>query len=158
LRDVPISGRVIAEFDLDVLQAKPELDTILENGDQILIPNITQQVYIQGEISNPGAIRYSPNKDVAYYLRNSGGALDSADLKNIFIVHPNGETTNLANISRPSFFISNDERSLIYPGSIIYVPRSTNLASSLELASIVAPILSSVALSITSLSVLNNSN
>ncbi len=158
LRDVPISGRVIAEFDLDVLQAKPELDTILENGDQILIPNITQQVYIQGEISNPGAIRYSPNKDVAYYLRNSGGALDSADLKNIFIVHPNGETTNLANISRPSFFIPNDERSLIYPGSIIYVPRSTNLASSLELASIVAPILSSVALSITSLSVLNNSN
>ena len=158
LKDTAVSGRVIAEFDLDVLKTKPELDTILEDGDEIIIPNITQQVYIQGEVSNPGAIRYSPNKDINYYLKYSGGALDSADITNVFIVHPNGETTNLSTNSRLSFIIADNKSQSIYPGSIIYVPRTTNLASSVETASIWAPIISSVALSLTSLSVLNNSN
>ncbi len=158
LRDAPVAGRVIAEFDIDVLKAKPELDTILEDGDEILIPNMTQQVYIQGEISNPGAIRYTPNKGINFYLNNAGGALDSADVKNIFIVHPNGETTNLSNESKINFFVSDNNYNLIYPGSIIYVPRSSNLATSLEMVSIWAPLVSSLALSLTSLSVLNNSN
>ena len=157
LRDSPVSGRVIAEFDLDIIKAKPILDTILEDNDEILIPNITQQVYIQGEISNPGAIRYSPNKSIGYYINNSGGALKSADLGNIFIIHPNGETTNLNSNSRLSFLVQ-DKPVLVYPGSIIYVPRESNLASSLEVATIWAPIISSVALSLTSLSVLNNTN
>ncbi len=158
LKDAPVAGRVIAEFDIDILKVKPELDTILEDGDEILIPNITQQVYIQGEISNPGAIRYTPNKGINFYLNNAGGALDSADVKNIFIVHPNGETTNLSNQSKINFFVSNNNYNLIYPGSIIYVPRSSNLATSLEMVSIVAPLVSSLALSLTSLSVLNNTN
>jgi len=158
LKDSTVAGRVIAEFDTDVLKAHPELDTILEDGDEIIIPNITQQVYIQGEISNPGAIRYSPNKGIDFYLENAGGSLDSADIKNIFIVHPNGETTNLSTNSKISFILSDNNKNLVYPGSIIYVPRSSNLASSLEVVSIWAPLVSSLALSLTSLSVLNNSN
>ncbi len=158
LRESPVSGRVIAEFDMDVLSLQPDLDTILEDGDEILIPNITQQVFVQGEISNPGAIRYSPNMDINFYIKNAGGALDSADLKNIFIVHPNGETTNLASNYKNPFMIFDGNKELIYPGSIIYVPMSSNLATSLETAAIWAPIISSLALSITSLSVLSNSN
>ncbi len=158
LRESPVSGRVIAEFDMDVLSLQPDLDTILEDGDEILIPNITQQVFVQGEISNPGAIRYSPNMDISFYIKNAGGALDSADLKNIFIVHPNGETTNLASNYKNPFMIFDGNKELIYPGSIIYVPMSSNLATSLETAAIWAPIISSLALSITSLSVLSNSN
>ena len=46
----------------------------------------------------------------------------------------------------------------IYPGSIIYIPQSTDLKNSLQVASIWAPLISSMALSITSLSVLNNSD
>ena len=155
LRDAPITGRVIAEFNLDVINSDPELDTILEDGDSILIPNITQQVYVQGEVSNPGAIRYKSGEDIEYYLKNSGGALDSSDLKTIFVVHPNGETQNLTINSRLSLIAPNSRNIYIYPGSVIYVPRDSNLANSLEVASIWAPIVSSIALSITSLSVLN---
>lgn len=158
LQESPINGRVIAEFDLDVIRSQPEKDTILEDEDEILIPNKTQQVYIQGEVSNNGAIRYSPGKDIDYYIKNSGGSLDSADLETVFIIHPNGETKSIEMNSRLSFLASNDQELLIYPGSIIYVPRSSDLANSLETASIWAPIISSVALSLTSLSVLNNSN
>ena len=156
--ETPVTGRVIAEFDLDVIANNEELDTILEDGDAILIPSITQQVYIQGEVSNPGAIRYSPKQDLDYYIRNAGGTLNSADTKNIFIIHPNGETANLSKNRNLSFLAENDIQNFIYPGSIIYVPQTTNLANSLEVASIWAPIISSIALSLTSLSVLNNTN
>jgi protein involved in polysaccharide export with SLBB domain len=152
------TGRVIAEFDLDIISANPDQDTILEDGDRIYIPQITQQVYIQGEVSNSGAIRYSPGKNIEHYIDKSGGALLTADLNNIFIIHPNGETENFVNESRLSFIIEDNSRELIYPGSIIYIPQKTNFANSLQVASIWAPIISSIALSLTSLSVLNNSN
>ena len=152
------TGRVIAEFDLDIISSDPSKDTILEDGDAIYIPQLTQQVYIQGEVSNSGAMRYAPGQDIDYYINKSGGALLTADLDNIFIVHPNGETENFLNKSRLLFILEDNNKELIYPGSIIYIPQKTNFANSLQAASIWAPIISSIALSLTSLSVLNNSN
>ena len=158
IKNSEVTGRVIAEFDLDVIKANSDLDTVLEDNDKIMIPNVTQQVYIQGEVSNPGAIRYSPGKDIAYYLDSSGGPLDNADIENLFVIHPNGETEILKSQSRLSFVLAEEQSQLIYPGSIIYIPQNANFVNPLETASIWAPIISSVALSLTSLSVLNNNN
>ena len=158
IKETESTGRVIAEFDLDLIRNNKSLDTTIEDGDKILIPQITQQVYVQGEIANSGAIRYSPNMGIDYYLNKAGGLLESSDKDNLFIVHPNGETENLSSNSRLSFFIQDSNRTLIYPGSIIYIPQKTNFATSIQVASIWAPIISSIALSLTSLSVLNNTN
>ena len=158
LKETKSTGRIIAEFDLDLIKNNPSLDTILEDGDKLLIPKNTQQVFIQGEVSNSGAVRYAPNKDIDFYINKSGGYLETADEENIFIIHPNGETENMSSSARLSFIFQDSDRKLIYPGSIIYVPQTTNFATSLQLASIWAPIVSSVALSLTSLSVLNNTN
>ena len=62
LKKSKISGRVMAEFDLDVIRAKPQLDTNLDDGDTIIIPSKTQQIYIYGEVNNPGTIRYTRTK------------------------------------------------------------------------------------------------
>lgn len=156
LKESEVSGRVIAEFDLDVIMSNPELDTLIEDGDQILIPKITQQVYVYGEVSNQGGVRYIPNKDYRYYISASGGALSSADHDSIYIVSPNGETTNLNVKNSRLSFINNNNPQLIYPGSIIYVPRTSNIESSLAVASIWAPIISGIALSIASISSINN--
>ena len=158
IKETESTGRVIAEFDIELIRNNKSLDTILEDGDTVLIPQITQQVFVQGEVGNAGAIRYSPNKGVDYYVNKSGGLLQIADKDNIFIVQPNGETENLSKNARLSFFLEDSDKPLIYPGSIIFVPQKTNFASSLQVASIRAPIISSIALSLTSLSVLNNSN
>jgi protein involved in polysaccharide export with SLBB domain len=159
IKDSEVSGRVIAEFDLDLIKNNPSLDTVLEDGDRLVIPYITQQVFIQGEVSNPGAIRYVPGKNIDFYIKGAGGILKSSEYKYIFIVHPNGETSNIRANSRLSFLAAeNNSKQLVYPGSIIYIPQSTDFGNSLQAASIWAPIISSVALSLTSLSVLNNSN
>jgi len=156
LKKSTISGRIMAEFDLDVINASPELDTNLEDGDSVIIPINTQQIYIFGEINNPGAIRYKPGQSIQDYLYSSGGVLESADSTNIFVVHPNGELYRLKNTSRLSFLNNRGDHILIYPGSVIYVPRAVLSRDPALVASIWAPIVSALALSITSLSVLDN--
>jgi protein involved in polysaccharide export with SLBB domain len=157
LKETESSGRVMAEFDLDVLTANPELDTRLEEGDTILIPYINEQIYVYGETNNQGAIKYSPGKSANFYISNAGGFLKSADARGVFIIHPNGEAISLnGNRGGLGLFAAQDNE-LIYPGSIIFVPQKSNLNTA-KRASIWAPIISSVALSLTSLSVLNNRN
>jgi protein involved in polysaccharide export with SLBB domain len=158
LKNTEPTGRIIAEFDTDVISNDRSLDTLLEDGDRLMVPYITQQVYIHGEVANPGAIRYSPGKGINYYIEKSGGSLENSDMNNLFIVHPNGETDNFRTRSTLSFVIAENDKKLIYPGSIIYVPQNSDFTNNLQIASIWAPIISSIALSLTSLSVLNNTN
>ena len=156
LKKSNISGRIMAEFDIDVISASPELETNLEDGDEVLIPITTQQIYIFGEVNNPGATRYKPGQSIQDYLVSSGGTLESADNTNIYVVHPNGELNRLQNTSRLSFLNARGSDLLIYPGSVIYIPRKVITRDPALLASIWAPIVSALALSITSLSVLEN--
>jgi protein involved in polysaccharide export with SLBB domain len=157
LKKSPISGRVMAEFDPDVINASPELDTNLADGDSVYIPSITQQIYIFGEVNKPGAVRYKPRQSIQDYLVSSGGVLESADNSNIFVVHPNGELNRLQNTSRLSFINKRDNDILIFPGSVIYIPRKVNSRDPALVASIWAPIVSAMATSITALSILDNS-
>ena len=154
LKKSTITGRLKAEFDIDVIKASPLLDTTLNDGDEIIIPTLTQQVYIYGEVNNPGAIRYKSGKGVNEYLINSGGQLESADRENIFVIHPNGEINRISN-ARLSFLNNRSNDILIYPGSVIYIPRKVFTRDPAMIASIWAPIVSALALSLTSLSVLD---
>lgn len=157
LKDTKTSGRVMAEFNLDAIKNDSELDTMVEDGDEIIIPNLTQQVYIYGEVNNEGTVRYKANQDILYYLKSSGGInKETADINNIYIVHPNGETERLSANRKLSMLLSPPSLDQVYPGSIIYIPKKSRILSGVENAAVWAPILSSLALSITSLSVLEN--
>ena len=155
LKQSTITGRVMAEFDLDVIKANPNLDTKLDDKDKIIIPTITQQIYIFGEVNNTGAMRYKAGNDINEYLMDTGGFLESADKSNIFIVHPNGEV-NRFQTRGLSFLNKRSNDILVYPGSVIYVPRKVNSRDASLVASIWAPIVSAMATSITALSVLDN--
>ena len=154
LKKADISGRIMAEFDLNILNAKPELDTILNDGDEIIIPIKTQQVYVFGEVNKDGATRYTPKQNIAGYLLSSGGLTENADRSFIYVVHPNGEVNRIR--SQKLRLLSNRSNEiLVYPGSVIYVPRKVNSQEAAMVASIWAPIVSAMATSITALSVLD---
>lgn len=157
LKQTESSGRIMAEFDISVLEAYPELDTRLDDGDEILIPYKSEQVYVYGETNSQGTVKYKPGKSPDYYINNAGGYLKTADTKGLYIIHPNGETISLNTGAKVLGFINSESNELVYPGSIIFVPQKSNLNAA-KTASIWAPIISSIALSLTSLSVLNNSN
>ena len=156
LKKTEISGRVMAEFDLDVIEANKDLDTTLDNNDQIIIPIKSEQVYIFGEVNQPGAIRYKSSQNVADYISGAGGALESSDINNTFVIHPNGEVNRVSSGSRLSLLNNRNNEILIYPGSVIYIPREVKSRDASMIASIWAPIVGSAATSITALSVLNN--
>ena len=154
LKKSTISGRVMAEFDINMISADPTLDTTLMDQDKIMIPYLTKQVYVYGEISKQGAIRYSPGKSVNFYLKNAGNILETGERETIFVVHPNGKTEKLSGNFK---FLNNKNNDiLIYPGSIIYVPHTGSLMDGMQSAALWAPIISSIALSLTSLSVISN--
>jgi protein involved in polysaccharide export with SLBB domain len=156
LKEAKDVGRIIVEFDLDVIKSKPEFDTILEDGDEITIPFNTNQVYVYGETNNSGSVRYEPNANLSYYINNSGGLRKTAEKKAIFLVQPNGHTKVITMSSKLGNLISEKDDVLIYPGSLIFVPKTTDITDNTALAAIWAPILSSFALSAASIASLKN--
>lgn len=124
LRDVNPSGRINAEFDLELLKNDPSLDITLQAGDMVLIPEYLDHVYVYGEISSEGTVKYKEGEDLSYYIKRKGGYAELASQDSLFIVHPNGETIRYDDAK--NIFLTKKETLKIYPGSIIYVPRKSN--------------------------------
>ena len=151
LRAKRFEGRVIAEFDLEKLKRSSDLDLAIENGDVITIPPVQNVVYMFGDFRNPSNITYDPSKSISNYIQLAGGTKESA-FSEIIIIDPDGKT----NIYNASFFALLERDIYIYPGSIIYAPRDIGKLTGVLYASTVAPILSSLAISLASLNSINN--
>jgi protein involved in polysaccharide export with SLBB domain len=67
------------------------LSTPVRPGDVILIPVLPNSVYVEGEVSNPGAFHYNPGMTVLDYIGMAGGFTERASRKNIYVVKRNGE-------------------------------------------------------------------
>lgn len=66
-------------------------DVVLEDGDEVVIPQRSDIVQVAGEVMIPKAVVYEKGLSVRAYVANSGGFTDRADAGNILVVHPNGE-------------------------------------------------------------------
>ena len=144
-------GRVTAEFDINKIKGNSNLDISLADGDRIVIPEYKSEVYVLGDVLNPGARLYKPNNSGRDYIEISGGHGKYAEKNRSIIIHPNGDAF-LYNESIVSFRKNVD----IYPGTIIYVPREIGQLDGINYAAVVAPIFSSLALSLASLNSIND--
>lgn len=146
LRNVEPKGRLQAEFDLQKIKSNASLDIELADGDLIEIPYFTSEVYVLGEVTNPGAKSYKSNASTKDYLKSAGGLGRFADKKRVFLIQPNGNAFLVS--SRFAIF---SEQHQVLPGSVIYAPRDIGKIEGISYAAVLAPILSSVALSLASL-------
>tara|TARA_B100000401_G_scaffold437247_1_gene382418 strand:+ start:23732 stop:25462 length:1731 start_codon:yes stop_codon:yes gene_type:complete len=121
LEQMPLSSRVVTEFDLESIEANPSLDIILDDGDTVLIPSKVNQVYIFGEVQNQGGVSFKKNQGIDYYIDAVGGLNDFADKKSIFLLHPNGISEA---VSKNAFISSKTNN--IYEGTIIFIPRDVS--------------------------------
>ena len=145
-------GRVTAEFNISKLTSNQELDLPLEDDDQINIPQYNSEVYVLGEVLNPGARLYKPNSAGRDYINISGGLGTYAEKNKTIVIHPNGDAFLLSD-NYLNFISSNVD---IYPGTIIYVPREIGRLEGVNYAATIAPIFSSLALSLASLNSIND--
>ena len=151
-KNVQPIGRVTAEFDLTKLKKNKSLDTKLQNQDVIHIPALTQEIYVLGEVITPGARLYDPSSKAQEYIDKSGGLGIYGDKNRIVVISPNGDSY----LWEDTLFSFQQQDFDIIPGTVIYVPREIGKLDGLNYASAIAPIVSSLALSLASLNSINN--
>ena len=150
LRQTEAVGRVVVEADPTVLDARPEFDTILEPGDRLHLPKRPNHVTVSGEVLNPGTIQFRSGKAADAYIRAAGGTQQAADEGRIFVVLPNGEAQP---VSVSSW---NYDAVQIPPGSTIVVPRDPKPFDLTAFSVTLVEIMSKLAISAASLSVISN--
>ncbi len=149
LATVEAPGRVVVEADPRVLALRPDLDTVLESGDAVVMPKRPNFVLALGDVSNPGALQFIANKSVGEYLREAGGTSKSADEKRIFLVLPNGTAQPLG-----SRGWGRSTSTVVPPGSTIIVPKDIDPLYKLEVAKDITGIIASLFTSVATLAIL----
>jgi protein involved in polysaccharide export with SLBB domain len=149
LRSTVYSGRVVTDFSRDYLES-PNTITLQDN-DRIVIPRIQKLVYLFGEFNMPTTIEYQNSLLIEDYIESAGG-LNTSSSRIVLVIDPNGRTSTYNTKKFKNFF--NEVQ--IYPGSVIYAPKEIGQLEGIQFASSVAPILSSLALTLASLNSISN--
>ena len=83
------------ELRLESIMKNPKsyYDYLLKDGDQIIIPEIAQEVRISGEILNPIGMAYRDGQRLKYYINRSGGFTDKAQRKRVYVIYSDGTSS-----------------------------------------------------------------
>jgi polysaccharide biosynthesis/export protein len=148
LRTAPVLGRITTVVDPAVLQARPDLDIVLEAGDTIFIPKRPTTIAVTGEVLNPGSFQYQPGLSIEDYVTLAGGTTRSSDANRTFVVMPDG-TARPAQVSWLS--IGSDR---LPPGSTVVVPRDLTPFDTMEFLKSITQVISQLAVTGASIAVI----
>jgi polysaccharide export outer membrane protein len=142
-------GRLVIDLPFMLENADNlSLQVRLENRDELLIPDRTQDVTIIGEVFFPTSHLYTKNIKRDEYIDQSGGLAPSGSKKNIYVVRANG-----AVIGSGGRF-SKQQR--IQPGDTIVVPLDTDKGFRLRSVASVTTILYNIAIAVAAINGLSN--
>lgn len=99
-----------------------ELNPRLQNGDIIYVPSQPSQVYVFGQVVNPGFVDYVPNKTMEYYISKAGGYASGAQKPRARIIR-----------GRNLIWVESNEDTFVYAGDNVYVPREPDIPSALQI-------------------------
>jgi protein involved in polysaccharide export with SLBB domain len=130
LRDSEPTGRLVIDLRLLLAQSDATAGLVLKDQDMLIIPQITQEVTVLGEVqySTSHLLRVGLERDD--YIALSGGTTVNADKKRIYVVKANGSVQ----VGRGgSKWFRRDTRRSIEPGDTIVVPLDVDRMPSLAL-------------------------
>lgn len=80
-------------IDLSEAMANPgsSADLVLQEGDVLMVPELTNTVRITGDVMFPNTVSYKEGKKLKYYVEQAGGYGERAKKNKAFIVYLNGE-------------------------------------------------------------------
>ena len=73
-------------------------DLLLEDGDEVVIPQKSDVVQVSGEVMLPKAVTFDSAMKTEDYLKSAGGLTDRADKDNILVARMNGEVGPIAEL------------------------------------------------------------
>lgn len=149
LRAADPPGRMVVEADPAALARRPERDVLLEPGDHIAFPKRPLTVTVLGEVMAPGALPFESGKDADAYIREAGGLTGMADASRAFMLLPDGRAEPLAISAWNHRFVAPP------PGAALVAPPDPRPYGGRELAQTVAEVLSRIALTAASISVIS---
>lgn len=117
LKNTTPSGRMVVEADPTSLLARPELDVVLEPGDEVIMPKRPASVLVMGEVLSPGAVQFQSGLRAGDYLGYAGGTTRAADENRAYLILPNGAAEPVK-LSSWNF-----QPTQVPPGSVLYIPR-----------------------------------
>ena len=141
-------GRIAGNFSP---QAASATETVLFDGDTIIVPKITNVINIIGEVLNPIAFEYSDRINIDSAIIKAGGYQPYADKRRVYVIKANG----LVEKSGRNVFTGNSN---LEPGDTIVVPRKISSSSNSVLRNLtpVTQILSDLAFSAAAIDNLSN--
>jgi polysaccharide export outer membrane protein len=114
-------GRVVIHIPADLRKlAKTPDDTLLRDGDVLIIPKKTSYVAVSGEVFNPTAVNYLPGRSARWYLSQSGGLTQIADKNAVFVIRADGSVLSAKNNS--GLWSGDPMNAVLKPGDSIVVP------------------------------------
>ncbi len=149
LHNTQASGRVTIIADPAALATHPEDDVVLEPGDFLYIPQRPSSVTVVGEVLNPGSYPQKADRSVEDYIELAGGYGRYADDSYVYVINPDGSSKPI----QSSLFHFGADR--LAPGSLIVVPRDLRPFDFQQFAVIITKILSDLAVSAASISVVS---
>ena len=101
-------------IDLEKALAKPgsDADIVLREGDQLIIPELTNTVKINGAVMMPNTVSYNSRMSVKDYISQAGGYANGARKTKAFIIYMNGQVAE----------VKGSGRHQVEPGCEIVVP------------------------------------
>lgn len=106
-------GRLSGNFSP---QSQTALNTMLFDGDAIVVPKNPNSIIILGEVQNPIAIEYSNNITLQSAINKAGGFQEYADKRRVYVIKANG----MIQKGNRNIFVKNVN---LEAGDTIVVPR-----------------------------------
>ena len=106
-------GRLAGNFSP---KSQASINTILFDGDSIIVPKNPNTINVFGEVLNPISFEFSKNISVNSAIENAGGFQQYADKRRVYVIAANGITKKV----NKNIFTGNFD---LQPGDTIVVPR-----------------------------------
>jgi len=142
-------GRLAGDFSPN---SRASIDTVLFDGDKIIIPKNPNAINVLGEVLNPVAFEYSKNMSLRTAINMAGGYQQYADKRRVYVIRASG----IVEKSRRNIFAGSIS---LNPGDTIVVPRKIITDNpGIDALVPVTQILSDIAFSAVALENLSNNN
>lgn len=144
LRRAEPVGRLVIDLP-SVLEMDRSHDIVLRDGDQLMIPQRSQEVMVLGEVQYATSHIYAPGLARNDFIEASGGLTANADERRIYIVRANGAV--VAGQGRSAWFRQSDGME-VRPGDTIVVPMDVDRTPALAMWQSVTSILFNLAVAV----------